>query len=154
VVDREVDEVLAATWRITVPFPVSGEPETMLTQLALSLAVQEQLEELAVTLIGTRPPAGGTERLPGATVNAHDVPGWITVTGVPATVRFAVRCEEPVFAVAVKLTVPFPLRFVPLLIVIHELCSVADHVQPEGAATEKVEPPPAAGTDRLVGVTE
>jgi hypothetical protein len=87
-------------------------------------------------------------------VNVHEVPGCVTVTAVPATVRFAVRCEEPEFAVAVKLTVPLPLRFVPLLIVIHELCSVADHVQPEGASTEKVELPPAAGTGRVVGVTE
>jgi hypothetical protein len=91
VVEREVEDVLAAIWKITVPFPVSGDPETILTQLALSLAVQLQLEELAVTLIGTRPPAAGTAWLPGATVNVHEFPGWVTVTGVPATVRFAVR---------------------------------------------------------------
>jgi hypothetical protein len=53
VVERVLDEVLAATWKITIPFPVSGDPETRLTQLALSLAVQPQLEALAVTLIGT-----------------------------------------------------------------------------------------------------
>jgi hypothetical protein len=86
-------------------------------------------------------------------VNVHEVPGWVTVTGVPATVRFAVRCDEPELAEAVTLTVPVPLRLVPLLIVIQELCSVADHVQPDGASTEKVELPPDAGTDRLEGVT-
>jgi hypothetical protein len=125
----------------------------MVTQLAVSLAVHAQSVEF-LTLILTRPPSRRTERPDGSTVNVHDVPGWLTVTCSPAIVILAFRCGVPPFDVAVKVTVPFPLPFAPPVIVIQEVCSVAVHEQPDGAATEKVELPPAAGTDRLVGVTE
>jgi hypothetical protein len=49
IVERDAPDVLAETWNSTTPLPVSGDPETMLTQLAPSLAVQLQLDELAVT---------------------------------------------------------------------------------------------------------
>jgi hypothetical protein len=53
VVERDLVDVLGETWNVTVPLPVSGDPPAMLTQLALSLAVQLQLERLAVTLTAT-----------------------------------------------------------------------------------------------------
>ena len=124
----------------------------MVTQLALSLAVHVQSVGL-LTLILFRPPSRCAETLDGSTVNVHDVPGWLTVTCSPAIVILAFRCGVPPFDVAVKVTVPFPLPFAPPVIVIQEVCSVAVHVQPDGASTEKAEPPPAAGTDRFVGVT-
>ena len=56
-------------------------------------------------------------------------------------------------APALKVTVPAPLPDAPPVIVIHEVCVFAVHVQFCGADTANVELPPAAGTDRLDGET-
>jgi hypothetical protein len=59
----------------------------------------------------------------------------------------------PVFAAAVKPTVPFPVPVAPLVIVIQPASLSAVHAQPEVVATENVELPPPIATERLVGVT-
>jgi hypothetical protein len=61
--------------------------------------------------------------------------------------------DGPVFAAAVKPTVPLPLPLPPLVTVIQPTSLSAVHTQPEVVATEKVELPPPTGIARLVGVT-
>ena len=56
-------------------------------------------------------------------------------------------------AVTLKLTAPVPFPFAPDVIVSQEICSVAVHVHPAAAATEKLDVPAPAGSDRLDGVT-
>jgi hypothetical protein len=80
-------------------------------------------------------------------------PACVTVTCAPAIVRVPLRCDVLVFAVTLKLTLPGPFPFAPDVIVSQEICSVAVHVQPAAAVTEKLDVPAPAGTDRLVGVT-
>jgi hypothetical protein len=58
-----------------------------------------------------------------------------------------------VLAVTLKLTAPGPFPFAPDVIVSQEICSVAVHVQPAAADTEKFDVPAPAGSDRLGGVT-
>jgi hypothetical protein len=73
VVERAAVDVLAVTWNVTVPLPVPLEPDTMLTQLALSVAVHPQVEAVA-TLTVTRPPAADIESSAGVTVKLHVFP--------------------------------------------------------------------------------
>ena len=51
VVQRDVADVLAETRNVTVPLPVSLDPDTMLTQLEPSLAVQAQLDAAATLTV-------------------------------------------------------------------------------------------------------
>src|SRR5262245_10792535 len=64
----------------------------------------------------------------------------------------AVRAT-PVFAAAVKFTVPLPLPAPGAAVVIQDAWVAAVHAQPAGAATVRVAPPPDAGTETLAGVT-
>jgi hypothetical protein len=50
------------------------------------------------------------------------------------------------FASTVKVTFPFPVPDSPDAMLIHELCSDADQVQPTGAVTENAAVPPARAT--------
>jgi hypothetical protein len=80
-------------------------------------------------------------------------PACVTVTCSPAIVSVPLRWDVPVCAMTLKLTVPVPFPFVPDVIVSQEICSVAVHVQPAGADTEKFDVPVPAVSVRLVGVT-
>jgi hypothetical protein len=77
----------------------------------------------------------------------------VTVTRAPAIVSVPLRWDVPVLAVTLKLTAPSPLPFAPDVIVSQEICSVAVHMQPAGADTEKLDVPAPAVSDRLDGAT-
>ena len=72
----------------------------------------------------------------------------------PATVADVDRDDVPVFAATVNLTVPPPVPDPPDAILIHELCSKADQLQPAVVPTENEAAPPARATDWDVGETE
>jgi hypothetical protein len=74
----------------------------------------------------------------------HDAPAWVTVTVWPATVTVALCDNELVFAVAVRLTVPFPDPLAPLVTVSQLALLVAVHVHPAGAFNVTAALPPAA----------
>jgi hypothetical protein len=77
----------------------------------------------------------------------------VTVTWAPAIASVPLRCEVLVLAVTLKLTAPGPFPFAPDVIVSQEICSVAVHVHPAEADTEKFDVPVPAASVRLVGVT-
>jgi hypothetical protein len=60
---------------------------------------------------------------------------------------------EPVLAVALKLTVPLPVPFAPLVTVIQLVWLTAVHAHPAVVATANVESPPPAGIERPISVT-
>jgi hypothetical protein len=67
------------------------------------------------------PPVAATVRLVGLMVYEHEAAGCVTVNVRPAIVRVPLRCAVPVFAAAVKRTVPPPVPDWPDVTVIHEL---------------------------------
>jgi hypothetical protein len=97
-----------------------------------------------VTVIVPAPPPGDAVTRSGATAKEHDALGSVTTKLLPAMVSVALLAAVVVFAAAAKLTVPNPVRFVPLEIVTHDALLVALHVQPADVVTVTKLLPPAA----------
>ena len=81
------------------------------------------------------------------------MPLCVTVTVWPATVRVPTRWAVDVFAVALKVTVPFPLPLAPPVTVSQPALLVAVHAHPGPAVTPVVEEPAAEVSVRAVGDT-
>ena len=65
----------------------------------------------------------------------HAAAACVTVKVCPATLSVPVRADVAVFAVAEKLTVPFPLPGEPAVIASQDAPLVAVHAQPAAALT-------------------
>jgi hypothetical protein len=95
-----------------------------------------------VTVIVTVPPPPGTVTSTGVTENVQDGLGSVTTNVWPAIVKVADRSLVVVFAPAVKLIVPEPVRPVPLEMVTHvaPLVALQVHVAPVVMLTLLVPP--------------
>jgi hypothetical protein len=112
--------------------------------------VQAQLDDV-VTVIVLVPPLGFAVTRAGVTAKLHDGLGSVTTKLEPAIVRVAVRGPVVVFAAAVKLTVPVPVRPLPFEIVTQLAPLVALHVQPALVVSVTTPLPPVAASARLPG---
>jgi hypothetical protein len=146
--------LLLPTLYFTEPLPVPLAPEVTLIQESLDTAVHAQPAS-AVTDTVPLPPLALNESLVGEMeyVQAEAAGACETVKVCPATVIVPVRAL-PVFAAAVKATVPLPVPLWPLVNVIHDALDVAVHAQPPFAVTDTLPEPPVAGTDCDVGEIE
>src|SRR5687768_14701749 len=124
-----------------MPLPLA--PPVMVIQDALGVAVHEQLVPV-VTLNDPVPPLLGTEPLVDPNVYEQAVPLCVIVNDWPAAVMTAERCDVPVLAATLKLTVPLPDPLAPPVMVTQVAASVAVHAQPAAALTTKDDEPPAA----------
>src|SRR5829696_1241941 len=110
---------------------------------ALLAAVHAQPDP-AVTATVPSPPDAGTDRVSGVIAKVQPCP-CRTVTFWPPMVIVPDR-DAPVVDAAENVTAPGPLPLAPDAMVIHEALLEALHAQPAPALTEKVPPPPDAGT--------
>lgn len=76
-----------------------------------------------------------------------------SITVRSATVTDADLGWVPVFPATVRVTVPLPVPVAPAVMLIQEVCSDADHLQPTGEVTSIVTAPPAGPTDCDLGDT-
>lgn len=129
----------------TVPLPVPEPPLLMLRKSLVAAAVQVQPDpDVAATSNDTEPPLEPTVASAGVTLNAHDpAASCRTVTLSPATVRRPER-EPPVFAAALKDTVPGPLPVAPPVTLIHGVPLDALQSHPVEMETE-IPPTPPSG---------
>jgi hypothetical protein len=103
-------------------------------QDTFDLAVQAQPVVVVTATLLLEVPAP-TFTVVGETEKVHAAAAWVTVTVRPATVNVPVRCDEPVLAATVNVTVPLPVPLLPAVTVIHEAFDAALHVHPEVALT-------------------
>ena len=145
-------EVLVAALNVTVPFPLPLAPPVTVSQAALLVAVHAHPVPL-VTAVVNAPPAEVSVRDVGETVKVQPAPLCVTVTVLPATVSVPTRWAVDVFAVALKVTVPFPLPLAPPVTLSQAALLVAVQAHPGPAVTPVVEEPAAAVSVRAVGET-
>ena len=145
-------DVFAVALKVTVPLPLPLAPPLMVSQAALLVAAHVQ-PLAAVTAVVDEPAAEVNVDEVGDTPKVQLIPLCVTVTAWPATVSVPSRCEDDVFAVAVKVTVPFPFPLAPPLIVSQPALLVAVHPHPPGAVTPVVEDPAADVSVAEVGDT-
>ena len=96
-------------------------------------------------------PVPGIETMSGLTENVHDALGSVTTKVLPAIVSVADLAAAVVFAPAVKLTLPAPMRPVPLEMVTHDAPLVAVQAHPAPVVTETMLLPPLTDSAMLVG---
>ncbi len=137
---------------VTVALPEPEAPPVMLSHAALLAAVHEHPAAL-VTAVVEAPPAEVSVREVGETPKVQLTPFCVTVTVCPATVSVPVRSAVDVFAVALKVTVPFPLPLAPLLMVSQAALLAAVQAHPLAAVTPVVDEPAAEVNERDVGDT-
>ncbi len=145
-------DVLAVALKVTVPLPLPLAPPVTASQAALLVAVHAHSVPL-VTAVVDAPPAEVIVRDVGETVLVQPVPLCVTVTVWPATVSVPTRWAVDVLAVAVKVTVPFPVPLAPPVTLSQAALLVAAQAHPEPAVTPVVEAPAAAVSVRAVGET-
>jgi hypothetical protein len=141
-VPERAPPVFEATVSCTVPSPLPLDTDTVIHG-AFDVAVHRQPPPVfTVTLTG--PPPLATVCCVGDTDAVHDS-AWLMVNVCPATVSAPVR-GAPVFAAAVKETVPFPVPVEPPVRVIQSalLAAVQAHALP--AVTPTLPVPPSPGT--------
>jgi hypothetical protein len=136
--------LFSATVTSTVPLPLSGPDDRIVSQSAWLDAVQAQPFG-AVTVTVSVAPLASTLRESGLMLNVQ-APDCDTVNVCPAIVSDPVREAPAGWAAALKVTVPFPVPPAPPVTVSHPawLVAVHAHVPPVVTPTEPV--PPAAGT--------
>ena len=107
--------------------------------------------DCVVTVIVPVVPPPGTVTRDGLTENVQDELGSVTTNVCPAIVSVADRAVVVVFAAAVKLTVPEPVRPVPFEMVTHAAPLVAVQLHPTPAVTLTLLLPPLALIARPAG---
>jgi hypothetical protein len=142
IVLRAAVVVFAATLKLTVPFAEPLDPPVTVTQLAPPVAVHPQ-PDVVVTATVPVPPVPANVWFDGEMLNAQPAADCVTVKLWPATVRVAVRLDEPVFAAALKLTVPLPEPLDPAVTVTQPAPLVAVQAQPVIVVTATLPVPPA-----------
>lgn len=141
--------LFGATEKLVEPFPEPLAPPVMVTHDVLLVAVQLH-PVAAITLTDELVPGAATDRLEGEIEYEHQAALWLTVNGCPAIVRVPVRGCVVVLAVALNVTVPFPLPAAPPVTVSHVMLLTAVHVQPLMAVTLVDPAPPLDATAWLV----
>jgi hypothetical protein len=150
---RDEDPVFAATEYPTLPLPLPLDPLVIVSHDVLLLTAVHVQPVPAVTETVPVPADGVKVCDVGEAVTVQAAPACVTDTVCPAIVTLALRGVVKVLAVAVSVTVPFPAPVAPPVMLSQPTLSLAVHAQPAPAATAADIVPPAAGTDRLVGVT-
>ena len=155
----------AAAVNVTPPLPVPDAPEVMAIQSgAFDAAVHVQFAALAVTLIDPPPPDIGTVCPFGAMLKLHAGGGGgggggggaacESVNVWPPMVMVPLRAP-PVFAAALKPTLPLPLPDAPEVTVIQSgALDVAVHAHAASVVTATDPVPPAGSTDADAGAIE
>ena len=108
--------LVAATVKLTVPFPLPAVPDVTVIHEALGVAVHAQ-PDAAVTATVALPPAAATDLVSGEMLNAQPFP-CVSVTVRLATANVPDR-EGPPAAATANVTVPDPLPLSPDAMVIH-----------------------------------
>ena len=147
---RFVVPVFAATFTLTVPFPLPDAPAVTVIHESLLTAVHAH-DVVAVTVTEAAPPAEEADRLVGAMLKEHDAADWVTVNDLPPAVIVADRLAPAVLAATLYPTVPSPEPDVPLVTLSHDWLLVAVQEQPAGAVMPKLEAPPADEGDAEPG---
>jgi hypothetical protein len=148
---RDAVDVFAVYENVTVPLP-DPLPLVTVSQDAFDVAVHAQpVGEVTPTL--PVPAEAATDCVVADRVKEHVTPAWVTVNAWPPAVTEADRAVPAAFAVKVNVRVPEPD---PLAgdTVSHVWLAEADHVQPDGAVSEKVPDPALAPTEAEVGDSE
>lgn len=144
--------VLAATVKLTVPFPLPLAPDVIVNHGTLLDAVHEHPAAVVTATGVPAPPDAPIDCDVGLIEKLHGAAAWLTVKVWPPIVTVPDRVP-PVFAATFTLTEPLPLPLAPLAIVSHGALLVAVQVQPAAVDTATFTPfAPAAGTDWLVGL--
>ena len=144
--------VLAVTVNVTGPEPVPDAPVEIEIQLADSVVVHAQVDEV-VTEVDAVPPAAETVSLVGDIAYEQAAAACVTVKVAPAIVSVPVRGVVTVFAATLNDALPGPVPVAPAVTVIHVSLLTAVHPHPAAAVTVALPVPPAAGTAWLTGVT-
>jgi hypothetical protein len=137
---------LAPTVKSTVPLPVLFASDVTVSHVGeLLTAAQAQVEAEALTPTLPAPPVAGAD-MPLEPMRYEQLtPDCVIAVVWFPTVTFAVRPDVLGFEATVKLNDPFPVPVVPEVIVNQEESLVTVQEQPDGAVTEAVPDPPAAG---------
>jgi hypothetical protein len=139
--------VLAATSNVTVPFPDPVAPLVSVIHALLLTAVHGQPADTATLLLPVLA-AAWNDWLVGDTAGEHEFPAWVTANVAPAMVSEPLRLD-PVLAVTLNVTEPFPDPAAPLVTEIHD--ALLDALQPQPvAAVTVLEPLPAAAVNDCV----
>jgi len=145
--------VLAATSKVTEPFPDPVVPLVSVIHGALLAAVQAQPAG-AVTVLLPLPPAAAMDCVVGEIDGEQDAAACVTVNVAPAIVNVPVRLEATVFAAMLNVAEPLPDPVAPPVSVIHGALLTAVQLHPVAALTLLLPLPPAAVTDCVVGVID
>jgi hypothetical protein len=80
---RWADPLLAAALTVVDPLPVPVAPVVTVSQVALLVALQPQVDSDAVTFVEALPPLAATDCAPGDKENEHEPAAWLTVNVWP-----------------------------------------------------------------------
>jgi hypothetical protein len=144
IVPERPGPLLDATVKFTVPSPLPLEPDVMVIQACVLVAVHAQPAP-AVTVTEPFPPEEATDWESGEMANVHPSP-WVMVTVCPATVTVPER-EGPLRAATFSVTVPDPVPFAPDVTVIQSALLAAVHGQPADDVIVRLRVPPDAPTE-------
>lgn len=133
--------VFTSTVNCTVPESLPLAPVVMWIHPSDVLADHAH-PVVVVTLKNPEPPAAAISADEGEIANVQPL-ACVAVNVCPPAEIVAARAG-PVFAAAVKLTVPFPEPLEPPVICSHPSLEAADHEQDPGAVMEKLPVPPPA----------
>jgi hypothetical protein len=155
---------LAETASVTVALPLPLVPDVTVSQATWLVVAQLQPEGAMIATV-VLPPAAPIDAPPGLIAYEQVVEGggtgaggatensaWFTVTDWPATVTVPDRAA-PVFAPAVRLTIPLPTPADPDATLSHPVLLEVDQAQPGAAVTVMLAPPPVAGIVGVAGLT-
>jgi hypothetical protein len=148
---RDEVDVVADALNVTVPLPDPDAPDVMVSQPVLLLAAVHAQPAGALTDTVPVPPPEAILCEVGEIVSVQVMPACVTVNVLPAIVSVPVRVDVEVFALTLKLVVPFAVPDAPPVTVIHDALLTAVHAQPVPAVTVALPVPPPEAIDSVVG---
>jgi hypothetical protein len=137
--------VFAATANVTVPLPVPEAPPVIVSHPAFALAVHAHVFAEGVTANEPEAPVSGAFNAVGEIVSVQGggggggAPACETVKVCPPIVRVPLRAA-PVFAAAVKATLPLPVLDAPAVTVNQSAFARAVHAHVFADAVTAIEP--------------
>ena len=148
---RLVTRLLGAALKLTPPIPAPLVPDVIVNHASLLTAVQPH-PAAAETVMRPAPPSAVTDAFVDMIVGEQVLAAWLTVNVWPAIAIVPERAA-PVFAAALKPTLPPPVPLAPDVTVTHPSLLAAVQEQALPVATVALPVPPATETDWLVGVS-
>jgi len=141
---RGCADVLAATERLTVPFPLPLVPLVIVNQLVLLLNAVQAHPVITDTFVDVEPPAATMLAAVDESAKTQGAADWLRVKVWPPIVRVPLRGCGLGFAAATKMIVASPLPLVgPVMVSQFAALLTAVHEQPAGVITAvELLPPP------------